>query len=411
MCLADLHGRQLIQALATLGILACGLDAKGQTPEPTLTPEPSKSAQAPYFAVQGTDDGVDHFPMKETKVEVKLNGVIATVHVHQHYRNEGKKPINAKYIFPGSTRAAMNAMTMTVGNRRIKAQIKEKEQAQKMFEAAKAAGQTASLLSQKRPNVFSMDVANIGVGAEVDVEMDYTEFLASTEGEYEFVYPGVVGPRYGGDANRTDAPTEWIRSPYLHAGDKSPVGFDLTVQLDTPFALNDLTSTSHKVIAQWNGPKSVKVLGYVEPVIETKRTVELVEIDTTTSSAAGIPSFVRAIADAVEARDVDALMRLDEPRTRPPTPEELARYRAATADLFLSGDLRIFNTRSPEPGRDYRLYHETGYTYTDDDYLCFCKQASCEGRWPRAGEIFNANPTRPWVCYRVARQNGRWYFE
>jgi Ca-activated chloride channel family protein len=260
MCLADLHGRQLVQALATLGLLACGLDAKAQVPAPVAPTGASKSAPAPYFAVQGTDDGVDHFPMKETKVDVKLNGVIATVHVQQHYRNEGTKPINAKYVFPGSTRAAMNAMTMTVGNRRIKAQIKEKEQAQKMFEAAKAAGQTASLLSQKRPNVFSMDVANIGVGAEVDVDMVYTEFLASTEGEYEFVYPGVVGPRYGGDANRTDAPTEWIRSPFLHAGGQSPVGFDLTVQLDSPFALNDLTSTTHKVVAQWNGPKSVKVL-------------------------------------------------------------------------------------------------------------------------------------------------------
>jgi len=257
MCLADLHGRQLIQALAALGLLACGLDTKAQTPDPA--PVTSKSAQSPYFAVQGTDDGVDHFPMKETKVDVKLNGVIATVHVHQHYRNEGTKPINAKYIFPGSTRAAMGGMTMTIGTRRIRAQIKEKEQAQKLFEAAKAAGQTASLLAQKRPNVFSMDVANIGVGADVDVEMDYTEFLASTEGEYEFVYPGVVGPRYGGDANRTDAPTDWIRSPFLHAGAQSPVGFDLDVQLDTPLALHDLTSTSHRIVAQWNGPKTVHI--------------------------------------------------------------------------------------------------------------------------------------------------------
>jgi Ca-activated chloride channel family protein len=272
MCLSDLNGRQLIQALAALGLIAVGLDTKAQVPAPPATTESSKSAttagaptsvQSPYFAVQN-DSGIDHFPMKETKVTAKLNGVIASVHVHQHYRNEGNKPINAKYVFPGSTRAAMNGMSMTIGNRRIKAQIKEKEQAQQMFAAAKAAGQTASLLAQKRPNVFSMDVANIGAGAEVDVDMDYTEFLTSTDGEYEFVYPGVVGPRYGGDADRTDAPVTWISNPYLKAGDNSPVAFDIDVQMDSPIALRDLTSTTHKVLTKWSGAKSVSI-GLDEP--------------------------------------------------------------------------------------------------------------------------------------------------
>ena len=62
MCLADLHGRQLIQALAALGLLACGLDTKAQTPAApgadTGTPAPtvsSKSAQSPYFCVDPSD--------------------------------------------------------------------------------------------------------------------------------------------------------------------------------------------------------------------------------------------------------------------------------------------------------------------------------------------------------------------
>ena len=261
MCLSELHGRQLIQALAALGLIAVGLDVKAQAPAPA--PESSKSVQSPYFAVQD-DTGVDHFPMKETKVTVKLNGVIASVHVHQHYHNEGTKPLNARYIFPGSTRAAMNGMSMTIGSRRIKAQIKEKEQAQQMFAAARAAGQTASLLAQKRPNVFSMDVANIGAGADVDVDMDYTEFLSATDGEYEFVYPGVVGPRYGGDADRTDAPVKWIGNPYLKAGTDSPAAFDIDLQMVSPIPLRDLTSTSHKLVTKWSGAKSVDV-GLDEP--------------------------------------------------------------------------------------------------------------------------------------------------
>ena len=75
--------------------------------------------------------------------------------------------------------------------------------------------------------------------------------------------------------------------------------------------------------------------------------------------------------------------------------------------------MRIFNTTAPVPGRDFRIYHEDGYTLRSvgNDYLCFCKHSSCEEHWPRPGEIFNANPTRPWVCYAITQRNGRWYFE
>jgi Ca-activated chloride channel family protein len=144
---------------AILALLAPGFTLADEAAAPT-------PPQSPYFQVSD-DSGVDHFPLKDTRVTAEINGVIASVHVHQRYRNEGTRALNAKYIFPGSTGAAVNAMVMTIGDRRIRAQIKEKEQANRMFEAAKAAGQTASLLAQKRPNVFSMDVANIAPNSEV----------------------------------------------------------------------------------------------------------------------------------------------------------------------------------------------------------------------------------------------------
>jgi Ca-activated chloride channel homolog len=224
-----------------------------------------ESAQSPYFAVD-SDSGVDQFPMKETKVTARLNGVIASVHVRQRYRNEGTTPINAKYIFPGSTRAAVNAMTMSIGDRRLVAKIKEKEQARQIFNAAKAAGQTASLLSQKRPNVFSMDVANIAVGTDVVVEMDYTEFLTANEGVYEFMYPGVVGPRYGGDAGAaaaTGQETTWISNPYLkkeqNKDSSGRATFNISVELASPIAVHDLQSPTHQVTTRWTSATAATV--------------------------------------------------------------------------------------------------------------------------------------------------------
>ena len=60
-------------------------------------------------------------------------------------------------------------MSMTVGERVIEAQIREKEQARQEYEQAKAEGKTASLLEQQRPNVFQMNVANILPGDEMQV--------------------------------------------------------------------------------------------------------------------------------------------------------------------------------------------------------------------------------------------------
>ena len=184
-----------VAALFGQGALAYATPAAGETAAPP----------GPYLYVDGGDSGIDRLPLKKTSAAIRLNGFIASVEVSQVYRNEGSRPINATYIFPGSTHAAVNGMTMTIGERRIVAQIREKEEAKQVFDAARLAGKSASLLSQKRPNVFSMAVANIMPGEEVTVSLSYTEIVTAEDGVYEFVFPGVVGPRYAGDAARASA--------------------------------------------------------------------------------------------------------------------------------------------------------------------------------------------------------------
>ena len=108
----------------------------------TCTPAFSQEQQqaektlAPYFLVQG-DPNVDHLPLKDTRVDISISGVIADIKVRQIYRNEGTRPINASYVFPASTRAAVYAMRMQLGNEIIVAKIKEREQAKKEFDKEK----------------------------------------------------------------------------------------------------------------------------------------------------------------------------------------------------------------------------------------------------------------------------------
>ena len=101
---------------------------------PTLTAHATQSEHidqtcSPYFLIKSDDATVDQMPLKSTQVDVDIAGVIADVRVTQTYCNEGARPIEAIYVFPGSTRAAVYGMQMTIGERTIVATIKKKEQA------------------------------------------------------------------------------------------------------------------------------------------------------------------------------------------------------------------------------------------------------------------------------------------
>ncbi|MCA2977084.1 MAG: hypothetical protein INH41_00910 [Myxococcaceae bacterium] len=143
--------------------------------------------EAPYFEVLGGDPALDALPLKATEVHTRIAGVIAHVTVTQVYVNEGSRPLNVRYVFPGSTRAAVHGLVMQVGDRRVRAQVKEKAEAQRQFDEAKAQGKTATLLTESRPNVFTMNLANVLPKDRLEVTLEYSELLIPERGTYEWV--------------------------------------------------------------------------------------------------------------------------------------------------------------------------------------------------------------------------------
>ncbi len=173
--------------LVTLLLLCTPLLAHAQTPR--------TQTQSPYLTAMG--DKIERLPLTSTRVDVSIAGVIADVKLTQVYENRGSRPIEALYVFPGSTRAAVYGVTMRVGDRLIRAKIREKQQAREEYEAARSEGKTASLLEQLDPSVFRMNVANVLPGDRIEVELRYTELLVPERGVYEFFFPNTMGQRYG----------------------------------------------------------------------------------------------------------------------------------------------------------------------------------------------------------------------
>lgn len=222
---------------------------------------PAEKTLSPYFFVNDANSGVEAFPLKSTNVVVNVSGVIADVTVTQVYENQGSVPINGRYVFPGSTRAAVHGLRMRIGDKAVVARIKERQQAAKEFAEATAAGKSASLLEQQRPNVFTMSVANILPGDRLEVELLYSEMLKPEEGIYQFVYPAVVGPRYS-NIPESAAPEDsrWVKSPYLHRDKASQATLSIHVNVSTGVPLADLRSSSHDAKIAWESPSVASVV-------------------------------------------------------------------------------------------------------------------------------------------------------
>jgi Ca-activated chloride channel homolog len=198
-------------------------------------------------------------PLTHTDVKAEISGFIARVTVKQSFHNPMKEKIEAVYIFPLPSRSAVDDMVMKIGSRTIKGEIKKKEEARKIYEAAKRQGHVASLLEQERPNIFTQSVANIMPGENVDIVISYVEYLNYQDGVYEFSFPMVVGPRYipgnatgakgTGWAPDTDAVPDASRiTPQVTPkGTRAGHDISLSVNIDAGVPVQKIRSVLHKV--------------------------------------------------------------------------------------------------------------------------------------------------------------------
>ena len=138
--------------------------------------------------------------LNHTDVNASVSGHLVRVDVKQSYGNPYDSAIEAVYTFPLSHRSAVDRMTMRIESngevRIVEGEVLERERARQIYESARDSGYVASLLEQERPNIFTQSVANIEPGALITISISYVEVLEEENGEYELVFPTVVGPRY-----------------------------------------------------------------------------------------------------------------------------------------------------------------------------------------------------------------------
>jgi len=196
-------------------------------------------------------------PLEHTAVDASISAYIATVDVTQQYANPFDRKIEAVYVFPLPQNAAINEFIMTVGERKIRGIIRDRAEAQQIYDQAKRAGKVASLLTQERPNVFTQKVANIEPGKKIDINIKYFHTLAYDDGWYEWVFPMVVGPRFNppGSTDGIGAVSRGGRGAsgqstevaYLAPNERSGHDISLTVAVDAGVSIERIKSVNHVI--------------------------------------------------------------------------------------------------------------------------------------------------------------------
>ncbi len=205
-------------------------------------------------------------PLQHTEVSARISAWVASVDVEQKYRNPYAEKIEAVYVFPLPENAAVTGFIMQIGDRRIRAIIREREEAERIYRDARARGHVASLLTQERPNLFTQSVANIEPGKEIDIRITYFHTLRYDDGSFEFVFPMVVGPRYisgaqtsGDHAQGRAPPTDAVPDaprvtpPVLKPGTRSGHDIAMTVALDAGIPVGEIASPTHAVDVERDG--------------------------------------------------------------------------------------------------------------------------------------------------------------
>jgi len=208
-------------------------------------------------------------PLKHTDVRANVSGYIGDVEVTQQFHNPYSSKIEAVYIFPLPHNAAVNEFIMTIGDRRIRGIIRERKEAEEIYQEAKRQGYVASLLTEERPNIFTQFVANIEPGQEIDVNIKYLHTLSYVDGWYEFVFPMVVGPRFN-PAGMTEGVGTVARGKQAASGQKTEVSYlapdeqtahniSLSVNVDAGVKIEEFECKSHEIIHEISSPEHLTV--------------------------------------------------------------------------------------------------------------------------------------------------------
>jgi len=204
--------------------------------------------------------GAYAFPLQAVDVRGTVRGLLYSAIVTQKFRNERDSRMEAVYVFPLPAKAAVHNFVLTVGDRVIEGEIKERGAARREYKAALQAGHRAALMEEERSDIFTTTVGNIGPGEEVTIKFELSGPLSCFKNTARLRLPLVVGEVYipgqalagssvgdGTEGDTDQVPdASRITPPRLAEDTPSPVALSVSFMVEpSGLTLSNVASTCH----------------------------------------------------------------------------------------------------------------------------------------------------------------------
>lgn len=141
--------------------------------------------------------GAGRIALQAVEVKARLEGLLCETEVRQTYRNLEDVNIEAVYTFPLPAGAVLLEVTAEINGVSLESTVLPKSAATEGYEDAIEEGDSAILLEQPEPGLFTMNVGTLQPGETATIRLRYAELLHWQGDSLQFRLPTTIAPRYG----------------------------------------------------------------------------------------------------------------------------------------------------------------------------------------------------------------------
>lgn len=249
------NGEWLVIVVVVLAIAASGAAAEEGAPHGVMS---TADAGGPTLLLRTSVPGLYvPAPTVRTDVDLEIRGFVVRGTVTQVFENPTDVCVESIYVFPLPENAAVDHLVMIAGGRRIVGEIREREEARRLYETAKQEGRRSSLLEQERPNMFTVELSGLAPRESVQIEIGYQQTLDYVGGRYAMRLPLVVGPRYEPGSTGSGGGSLRVAPGYAEGVSRGSV--NVTARLDAGAPLAEIASPSHAIDSTQLGDTSWEI--------------------------------------------------------------------------------------------------------------------------------------------------------
>ncbi|MBT5230678.1 MAG: VWA domain-containing protein, partial [Methylococcales bacterium] len=178
-------------------------------------------------------------PLTGTQIHIEQQDLVTEIEAKQYWFNAEDTNIEAVYTFSIPLDACLLNFTVKLGDKILQGQIKAKQTAEAEYEDAITDGNTAILLQQVEPGMFTVNIGNLMAKETCEVSYRYTAVQQWDKQSLRLFIPSVIAPRYG------QSPLEPQQQPVSSLTHEQKFSVQMRVSGDLKAAL--IESPSHNI--------------------------------------------------------------------------------------------------------------------------------------------------------------------